>query len=217
MTVRPKHIRSLILLFLIVLGTSSCVFNELFVLKDPNYSLRPGTIAVISGTDAEADMKLAQFLTSELKQYSTLRVIPQDEVRRKVPGYPIDLIDRSKTKGEKDPAVFPGNKAKLDALQKQVRADHLFVIWDDKLVKTISQTSTLGTSRTSRYEADVRGLLIAYPQGRIVGHSAVPAFENVGLFSSKSESEHIDAMLKQGAYLIRAKFTEATKTAKGEK
>lgn len=216
MTKGPRKILPLILLLLMSFGGNSCSFNELYVIDDPTSPVSNGSLAVISGTDEEVDIMLARYLTTELKKHSKLRILSQNDIRSKTPGYPFEIVDARNMKDDNPANIYPAIKAKLNGIQKNLRFDYAFVVWINKLTRTtqVSSPKTMTFTRVSDYSADVRGIFVAYPHGKVIGHSVVPAFENVGLFSSKSEAEHIDSLIKQAAYLIRARFIHETKTGK---
>ena len=209
---------SILVCVVAVLAFSCCGYSNLFVLNDPGKDIRPGVLAVISGGDGDADVKFAECLTDELRKNTTFQVMSQDAIRRKAPGYPVPLIDGAAGKNNDDPfGTFPGNKAKLDAIQKQLKADYIYVVWIQNIKKTIEQTSTFGTTRVMMYQADGRARLLQYPGGRIIAYTEVPGSEHPGLISSKKESDYIESMMKQMALFVRTKFAEVTKSGKEAK
>src|SRR4051794_28156083 len=50
--------------------------------------IKPATIAVISGSHQYGDVKLAEFVTQQLVERTTFRVLSQEEIGKRVPGYP---------------------------------------------------------------------------------------------------------------------------------
>ena len=61
----------------------------MFALKDPSYSVKPTSVSVITGGSEEADLKLAEYLTKELKERTTFQVVSQDDVSKAIPSYPL--------------------------------------------------------------------------------------------------------------------------------
>ena len=212
------HRYSLLACIVAVLSFSGCTYSNLFVPADPGQNMRPGVLAVISGSDGDADVKFTGYLSEELRKNTTFQVLSQDAIRKKVPGYPLQIIDVAAVKNSADPfGAFPGNKAKVDEIQKQLKADYVFVVWIQSMKKTYEQTSTLGTTRVMQYDADGRARLLKYPGGKVIAYTEAPGFEHPGLFSSKKESEYIEGMLKQMANFVRVKFAEVTKSGKEAK
>lgn len=210
--------RNIVLACIVVLSFSGCYNTKLFIPIDPGKEIKAGRLAVLSGSDSDFDVNFAEYITEELRTNTTFQVMTQTEIRNKVHGYPLPLIDPAAAKAKADPfGAFPGNKAKLDAIQKQLKADYLYVVWIQNVKKTIQQTSTFGTTRVMRYEAEGRARMLQYPSGSIIAYSEISGFEHPGLISSKKEPDYIEIMLKNMAYNIRTKFAEVTRSAKESK
>ena len=65
--------------------------GTVFALKDPGYSVKPTSVTVITGGSEESDLKLAEYLTQELKDRTHLKVFALYEVSKAVPSYPISV------------------------------------------------------------------------------------------------------------------------------
>src|SRR5262245_55745246 len=55
---------------------------------DDKRSIKPASIAVVSGSHRDGDVKLAQFVTKQLADRTTFRVLSQEEIGKRAPGYP---------------------------------------------------------------------------------------------------------------------------------
>jgi hypothetical protein len=189
-----------------------------FELVDKNIKIRPGSIAVLSGSGSEVDVKLAINLTQELKKRSTFRVLSQEEIARRVSGYPSELVRNSKVpKAEEDNYAWfsQGNKGRVDAAHAQLNTDYVFVIWAGDLTRWT--TSGQGGTRVD-YVVSVYGRFFEYPKGKLDAYSAFGRSrgQSCCLFG-KSEGEDVDALLKDAAEEAADKFISVTGSEKASK
>ncbi len=199
-------------LAVIVLLLSGCggVYKP-FELMDDNAKMKPGTLAVIAGDTSEPTPLIAEALTKQLRERSTFRVLSQDEVARRIGKYPVS-IKRASPESEDRPVWYAkGEKAKIDSIQAQVKADYLFIVWTGRLNKIV-RTSSQGGSSVS-YEVGVVGNVVEYPKAKTVG------FSNFGRQRSqtcclfgKSEGEDINELLKDAGSVMADEFISATKS-----
>ncbi len=175
-------------------------------------------IAVLSGGRSEVDVKLAANLTQELKKKSTFRVMSQEEIARRISGYPSELVRIAKIpKAEEDNYAWfsQGNKGRVDAAHAQLNTDYIFVIWAGDLTRWV--TSGQGGTRVD-YVVSVYGRFLEYPKGRIDAYSAFGRSrgQSCCLFG-KSEGEDVDALLKDAAEEAAEKFVSVTGSEKASK
>jgi hypothetical protein len=189
-----------------------------FELMDKNTRIRPGSLAVLSGSSNEVDVKLAADLTQELKKRSTFHVMSQEEIARRVPGYPSEIFRNSKVpKEEEDNYAWfsQGNKARVDAAHAQLNTDYIFLIWAGSLNKWV--TSGQGGTRVD-YAVSVYGRFLEYPKGKIDAYSAFGRSRGQSCcLWGKSEGEDIDALLKDSAEEAADKFISVTGSEKASK
>ena len=144
-------------------------FNPL----DEAQPIRPTSVAVISGSRRDGDVKLAEFLTAQLTERSNLRVMSQEEIGKRAPGYPAAIAikkdDDIKDGDEKVVWFPPSEKAKLDALQARLKVDHLFVLWVPYM--TLYSSSRGGDT----YFVYPAGNMLAYPGGKVVASTRMSA------------------------------------------
>lgn len=190
----------------------ACGGGTLFALKDPTYTIKPTSLSVITGGSEEADLKLAEYLTEELKDRTTLQVVGQEEVSKAVPSYPIAI----KTVEEKDGEVEwvdPSEKARIEKINAKLNTNYVFIIWSKRLTRTSTCSNRGGCTNT--YSADVYGNILEYPSGRIVSHTAFNKRNSdsvLALFRPKGY--YVDELLKNSAEDIVDEFIKVTKTAK---
>jgi len=213
------HVSTVLTIFSVLILLNGCggVYKP-FELVDRNTRIKPGSLAVLSGSGSEVDVKLAAYLTQDLKKRSTFRVMSQGDIARHLPGYPSDLVRTSKMpKAEEDNYAWfsQGNKGRVDAAHAQLNADYIFVIWAGDLTRWV--TSGQGGTRVD-YVVSVYGRLFEYPRGRIAGYSAFGESKGQSccLFG-KSEGEDIDTLLKNSAETAADKFISITGTEKANK
>jgi hypothetical protein len=183
-----------------------------FALKEPGYSVKPTSVTVITGGSEESDLKLAEYLTKEFQDRTTLQVVGQEEVSKAVPSYPIAVKTVEEQNGQVE-WVDPSEKAKLQKIQAKLKTNYVFVIWSKRLKQTTYCSSRGGCSNT--YSADVYGNMLEYPSGQIVSHTAFNRRNSdsvLALFRSKGY--YVDELLKQSAEDIVDEFIKVTNTAK---
>jgi hypothetical protein len=189
-----------------------CGGGTLFALKDPGYSVKPTSVSVITGGSEEADLKLAEYLTKELKERTTLQVLSQDEVSKAIPSYPITI----KTVEEKDGEVswvHSSEKPRIEKIHSKLKTNYVFVIWSKGMAKNTYCSNRGGCTNT--YSANVYGNMLEYPSGKIVSHTAFNRQNSdsfLALFRSKGY--YIDELLQESAEEIVDEFIKVTNTGK---
>ena len=186
--------------------------GTVFSLKDPGYSVKPTSVSVITGGSEESDLKLAEYLTKELKDRTTMQVVGQEEVSKAIPSYPIAVKTVEEQNGEVA-WVDPTEKAKLENISAKLKTNYVFVIWSKRLEQTSYCSSQGGCSNT--YSADVYGNMLEYPSGQIVSHTAFNRRNSdsvLALFRSKGY--YVDELLKLSAEDIVDEFIKVTNTGK---
>jgi len=75
---------------------------------DEKRPIKPASIAVISGSHQDGDVKLAGFVTKQLAERTTFRVLSQEEIGRRAPGYPtaIGLKKRENIEDDDEKVVW---------------------------------------------------------------------------------------------------------------
>ena len=186
--------------------------GTVFALKDPTYAVKPTSVTVITGGSEESDMKLAEYLTKELKDRTKLQVVGQEEVSRAIPSYPIAIKTVEEKNGEVE-WVDPSEQTRLHKLQAKLKTHYVFVVWSKRLKQTSYCSSRGGCSNT--YSADVYGNMLEYPSGQIVSHTAFNRRNSdsvLALFRSKGY--YVDELLKKSAEDIVDEFIKVTNTGK---
>ena len=208
---------NIILIAVFILGFfSGCgPVHKPFVLMDDKVQIKKGTLAVISGDTHEPTAAVAEYLTRELEQRSTFRVLGQKEIARRIAKYPVE-IKQADPENKRRPVWFAkGEQSKLDAMQAKLKADYLFVIWTTGLVK-------YGHAKEhSIYVVGISGNLIEYPGARAVGYSQFdnknePPFCFISRMG-KTEGVLVEDMLKDTAREMADKFLAATRAEKSNK
>lgn len=193
---------------------SGCARNVPFDLMQESAAVKPGTIAVVSGGTDDADVRFAEHLTKALQQKSTMKVLSQADVDKRIGKYPVNLKTARPPKDLDRPVWYaPGEKARLDAMQAGTKTDYLLVVWVADLSR-YTTTSSRGGSSVS-YGASIIGNLVHYGPGRPVGYTNFGASkgQTCCLFGV-SEGKDIDDLLRFSAEEIAVAVAERTKTAK---
>lgn len=191
-----------------------CGGGTLFALKDPNYPVKPTSVSVITGGSEEADLKLAEYLTKELKERTTLQVVSQEDVSKAIPSYPIAI----KTVEEKDGEIVwvdPSEKNRIEKINAKLKTNYVFVIWSKHMLKSTSCSNQGGCSTT--YSADVYGNMLEYPSGKIVSHTAFNKRNGESILKLfRPKGYYVDELLKNSAEGIVDEFIKVTNTGKSK-
>jgi hypothetical protein len=210
----PSHQHAYAVIGLVLLLGGCGGGGTIFALKDPGYALKPTSVTVITGGSEESDLKLAEYLTKELKDRTKLQVVGQEEVSRAIPSYPIAVKTVEEKNGEVE-WVDPSEKTRLKNIQAKLKTNYVFVVWSKRLKQTSYCSSRGGCSNT--YSADVYGNMLEYPSGQIVSHTAFNRRNSdsvLALFRSKGY--YVDELLKKSAEDIVDEFIKVTNTGKSK-
>ncbi len=188
----------------VLAGGYGCSLRHLyFNTTEKDAVVKPGTLAVLSADNAAVSMTLARLLTRELQTRTTFRVVSQEEIVKRIPDYPAPVLD-------------------TNAIQKNLKADYLFVLRGQNLRKVLRTTQfghLLGVGRGS-FEADIIGQLFRYPEGAEVGTTFFTAREDAGFImarESEKDNEHVDKMIQSAATFITDDFLAITKAGRPSK
>lgn len=198
----------------LTLFLSGCGGGIMFALKDANHPIKPTSVSVITGGSEESDLKLAEYLTKELKERTTLQVVDQSDVSKAIPNYPITVKAVTEQNGEVA-WVDPSEKPKIEKIQARLKTNYVFVIWSRGLTKNTVCSNRGGCTNT--YVANVFGNMLEYPAGKIVSYTTFSKSNSdsvLALFRSKGY--YVDELLKESAEDIVDEFIKVTNTAKGK-
>ena len=192
----------LIMLFLAALGSlAGCGSHKPFELFDEMAVIKIGTIAVISADGSDATMRLAEALTKELRERSTFKVWSQAKIDLRLAKYPVTIKEGKPENPDKPVWFGKREKAKVDAMQAQLKVRYLFVVW--------TGFSRNGTSDSSLMS--VNGNVVEYPKGRVIGYSLLSGS------SRSSKGDDMKQVLKDSAALMADKFIKVAKAEKPDK
>jgi hypothetical protein len=199
---RNMNQAGLIILFLAALGSLvACGIRKPFEFFDETTLMKSGSIAVISADGSETTKLLARALTKELRERSTFKVWNQAKIGLRLAKYPVTIKEGQPENPDKPVWFGKGEKAKVDAMQAQLKVRYLFVVW----------TSSSQTGTSNSYHVSVNGNVVEYPKGRVIGYSQLSGS------SRSSKSDDISPMLKNSAARMAEKFIRAAKAEKPDK
>jgi hypothetical protein len=199
---RNMNQAGLILLFLAALGLlAGCGTRKPFEFFDEMTVMKSGTIAVISADGSDATMRLAEALTKELRERSTFKVWSQAKIDLRLAKYPVTIKEGNPENPDKPVWFGKGEKAKVDAMQAQLKVRYLFVVW----------TGLSRNGASDSYHVSVNGNVLEYPKGRVIGYSLLSGS------SRSSKGDDMKQMLKKSAATMADKFIRVAKTEKPDK
>jgi hypothetical protein len=192
------------------LGACGGPVNKPFNPVDEHKSFKVSSIAVISGSDHDGDVQLARMLTKGIAERSSFRVLPQEEIEKRVPNYPwmISLRNDIKPDDEKPVWFSADQRAKLNSIQAKLKVDYLFVIWN-------SHTTLVTTQGSSTYYVHPIGNLIEYPSGTVVAATRTSDSSFISpLALFRPNDYYIVDALRSAAKNIVGEFVHVTKSRK---
>jgi hypothetical protein len=191
-----------IILFLAALGSlAGCGIHKPFELFDEMTLIKSGTIAVINADDSDATMRLAQALTKELRERSTFKVWSQAKIDLRLAKYPLTIKEGKPENPDKPVWFGKREKAKVDAMQAQLKVRYVFVVW--------TGFSRNGTSDS--YDVSLNGNVVEYPKGRVIGYSLLSGS------SRSAKGDDVKQMVKDSAAMMADKFIRVAKAEKPDK
>jgi hypothetical protein len=202
---------ALLLVNLAACGTTNWPFTPF----DKNKTYKPSTIAVISGGEQDANVKLAEFITQGLTDKSTFHVLSQKEITKRLTNYPPTIsINLDVNKDDEKPVWFPpSEKAKLNAIQAKLKVDYVFVVWN-RYVRRVTVTGGYGGGSTTDYVYPA-GNLIEYPGGKVVASTMSVAGSDLSPMALFRDADYyiVDA-LKDASGDIVHDFLKVTQSKK---
>jgi len=158
--------------------------------------LKPGTIAVISGTNRDEDHMLAESISDNLRDETGFQVMSQKEIAEKIPDYFYkNIISEWEMKGSKF-SFSPENMKAIKAVHKCLNTEYIYVVWSSDLVVIPSKPADVactcldivvvlglgnGTGGMVPYTKNaersisriyVYGRLMSFPDDDIIGYTA---------------------------------------------
>jgi hypothetical protein len=168
--------------FLLLVSACSGGRSIPFELVDSKQKLKTGTVAVISGRNSEFGVRLAAAVTQELEQKSSFHTMSQEEIKRRIPNYPADIITSwYPAKGQEyNPAQLSHHdKNKIKQVQSALKTDYVFVVWNDNLTKEQSVNTGFFTVHYM-YWSWIFTRLLEYPTNKLVGYSSFTVSKSTG-------------------------------------
>ncbi len=208
-------------LFVILEGCRRSVVP--FDVVDEQYRVKPGALAVLSGNNSDFDFRLADALTKKLSQKSILKLMTQEDIIRRIPNYPSDIVSSGSADTAIDSAPYSfsrRDKARLDAIHAQLNTDYVLVIWSNNLAKVTSiNTGCLMVNYS--YSGSFYTRLFEYPSGKVVGYSSFGATHRTGAAFPTSQTgddeKNVTVLIDYAVQLITDDFIKTTKTGKSSK
>lgn len=96
-----------------------------------DFHAKPGSsLAVISGLEGGENLLLCHYLSEELKEWSTYRIVSQKAIVKKIKGYPYNIQGPYRSAYfEIEMDFTKTDTAKLRRIQKKLGVDYLYVLW----------------------------------------------------------------------------------------
>jgi len=195
---------------------AGCGANKPFVLMEDGYKIKPSSIAIVAGDNSEPAIKLAEVLTKEIKEKTAFRIMDQDDIRKRIPKYPMK-IETTEPKDSSRPVWFvDSEKKKLDSIQGKLKVDYIFVIWAENL--SVQSVQYYNGGGDTNYYMTVIGNLIEYPKGKTVSFTHIDEKETPHLYKLtifKSNNYFVESMINDAVQRITEDIVTLITAQKG--
>jgi len=184
---------TMIFVMLIIAGCASTSSWSHFKLSDDKQSPTPGSIAVISGSNSEFDVKTAELVTEEINAKTSFKAMSQDKITQIIPQYPAPLIDFkcSDTERSTTPFISDNTWAVLNEIQSRLKTRYIFLVWNEN-------PGLISSQYGNRVRTTVFTRFIEYPQKNIVGYSFFSSHKGLGPFIIGNNVENGFSQLLKG-------------------
>ncbi len=206
-----RRIITVIAFFAVLAG---CTVVPRFELVDEKYSMKPGTIAVISGNNRMFDLDLAETVTAKLKSQSTLIVMDQGRIKSQLKQYPADLISvvaGSELYNSSPHWFSPSDAERIAAFQKQLMTDYIMVVWGENLGRGVQLGGLFAVRRI--YLNNIHMRLFAFPSKKIVAYAGF-ARREASTWAMESEQEMVQKLITSAAKEIVEGLVSTTRLRK---
>jgi hypothetical protein len=169
----------IVILLALLLPCGGCARSTFKPLTADFHAKQGSSIAVISGLEHDGNLLLCHYLSEELKNYSTYRVVSQKAIAQKVKGYPFDIQGPYKSAYfEIEMDFTKTDTVKLSRIQKQLGVDYLFVLWAPIAVSMNSNSNNTVHVVTQMYgfpgaQEVGRGRFFSYARAHSMGVRSV--------------------------------------------
>jgi hypothetical protein len=200
----------------LLFGLLGCSVQAPLRTMDESHPIKTGSLAVISGSHRGGDAMLAELVTRQLENSDRFRVLPQQEIARRVPDYPvlIEMQDSSQISENDEKAIWfsPAGKARLDAIQAQLGVDYVLVLWIPK----ITRETPISLHGGQFFHVYPVGNLLEYPAGRVVGSSRLHTGETIVWITTRNKpsGERIENLIEEAADKIAASLNDMSVKAR---
>lgn len=218
-----KLILTVCVLLPVQFALTGCASSDAFTRVPKDHLILHKKIAIISGFNTGNTSLMTKDLTKkiseELKKRSKFDVMTHEQIKQKLPQYPIDIVDFG-FKDEKQRhsmAITRTAKDKIDAIQNTLKVDYIVMVWVDQMIHDPNRgchSAIFGRiSKDTNLAVNTR--LFQYPGGYSIGFSAYYPSVNRGFFEDLDVT--FGRLVNIGAREFVSKFMKETKSAKMKK
>jgi hypothetical protein len=201
---------------MLILGIIGCGGRNVRSADSQKAKLKTGSIAVICGTVDQKDLRLADEISRQLKKETSFKVISQEEISQKIPQYPMHFIESQPSNTDRwsisTSQLSEENIQRLNKVQKILKADYIFLVWDSELTTTYGDetccfdwTGFLGGNKCQLY-VPVR--VVQYPAKEVAAFKNYTRTDTYSVF--KPLNSAIDSLIVDTASIVTKWFVQNT-------
>lgn len=166
--ISKSKIVSLVCICLFLTVYTGCFSSQVIPAESGPTPVIKGRIACISATQNDVDYDLTTLSTSKMASIPGLKVITQDEIEKKIAGYPIPFYHLSEYHSDRwtlNPGMLsPKHMNQLSRIQRKIKADFLILLWNRGIGSATG--SCTGITNTNVINYSIR--IIKFPEKKVI-------------------------------------------------
>lgn len=204
--IKPSRLLTAAIMALFWLFAGCGPAHRSFELVDKKHIVKPGSLAVLSGTKNKLDTILAEAITKELQRQGIFKVMSQHDVAEKLPNYPYSFIQAAAEDAREE---YCADKTLVEIAQKRLQTTYLFVVWTENLTKRTKMT--YGIPFQTTFSAYVIGNFFEYPGGGLTATAFYWHQRGQSIINAETESYAIESMTEEAGKGMAVYFHDAVK------
>jgi hypothetical protein len=214
MKLKLKQSKAVILIALLSFTLIQCASVNNFSQVDKSKTITPGSIAVLCGSNTEAEITLAGEITKNFAAKSTFQVMSQKDIEKIIPQYPMLFLEEQKSDTDQwslaSNHLTDKNMATVSKLQEKLKVQYIMLVWIQNYSFKNSGSNCclsfflIGSQNVS-INAPVR--VLSYPEKKVIAYNNINTGDDYSALRSPNSS--MEALLTTVADKTVDKFLES--------
>ena len=205
---------NMVLVVSLLVGIGCASSDSTFKKAEGVSSVKPGSVAVISGSSSEVDIRLSEEVTRLLFEKSKFKVLNQDEITKSIPEYPMYFMESQPTDVEKGTInqsyLTEKNQSTINKMQEKLKVQYVILVWTTGITALVSASGSNVINDVYWIYVPVR--VVSYPDKKVVAFTNAKIRGSYIRFRSLNNATH--KLLTEAAEEIVDSFLEMTEGGK---